>query len=89
MGAVQGMVGQLDEQKDGVPGSDNAMNMLTTMMGSLGGVSGSSEQGGVTGTPDLAGMMQGMMQGLTASNNDSISGLIDNSVKDKNTFLSK
>lgn len=84
MGAVQGMVGQLDEQKDGVPGSDNAMNMLTTMMGSLGGAAGSSDQGGVSGTPDLAGMMQGMMQGLASSNNDPISGVLDTSVNNKN-----
>ena len=58
MGAVQGMVGQLGEKSGGNPQSEDAMNMLTTMMGSMGGAPGVSNSGEV---PDLAGMMQGML----------------------------
>jgi hypothetical protein len=57
MGAVQGMVGQLNEGGDN-QGAD-AVNMLTSMMGNLGGAGGTS-----AGQPDLASLMQGMMQGL-------------------------
>ena len=55
MGAVQGMVGQLGEKTGGDPQAEGAMNMLTTMMGGLGG------GGGDGAPPDLAGMMSGVM----------------------------
>ena len=67
MGAVQGMVGQLGDQKDADPQSADAMNMLTSMMGGLGG--GLGQSGGIPGSqagmPDLAGLMQGMMGNMT------------------------
>jgi hypothetical protein len=59
MGAVQGMVGKLGEKTGSDPKSDGAMNMLTTMMSSLG-----DEKSGEGGAPpDLAGMMKTMMGG--------------------------
>jgi hypothetical protein len=64
MGAVQGMVGQLGEQTGGDPQANNAMNMLNTMMGSLGGL----EKSGSENTPDITNMMQTMVQGLATSN---------------------
>jgi hypothetical protein len=54
MGAVQGMVGQLGENTGGDPQADNAMQMLSSMMGNMGG----------GGAPDMASMMQGMINGL-------------------------
>ena len=62
MGAVQGMVGQLGEKTDGDPQAEGAMNMLTTMMGGLGGTPGAQSVDGES--PDLAGMMSGMMGAL-------------------------
>jgi hypothetical protein len=60
MGAVQGMVGQLNEgdNEGGNQGNNqgDAVNMITSMIGNLGG--------GTAGQPDLASLMQGMMQGL-------------------------
>lgn len=61
MGAVQGMVGQLGEKTGGNPQTDDAMKMLTTMMGGLGGAGASGEDG----VPDMASMMQSMMSGLS------------------------
>jgi hypothetical protein len=73
MGAVQGMVGQLGEKTGGDTDTGggnetaNAMNMLTTMMGSLGTANG-GVSGGAGDQPDLAGMLQGMMKNFTNPN---------------------
>ena len=66
MGAVQGMVGQLGEKTGGDPQAEGAMNMLTTMMGNMGGIAENGKENGGA-TPDLAGMMKGMMSGLANS----------------------
>ena len=59
MGAVQGMVGQLGDQT-GDPQAAGAMNMLSSMMGNIPNGDGPSD-----GMPDLSGLMQGMMAGIT------------------------
>ena len=57
MGAVQGMVGQLNEgDNDSQP--DNTLNMITSLMGNMGNM------GGGTNQPDIASMMEGIMKGL-------------------------
>ena len=61
MGAVQGMVGQLGEKTGGDPQADGALNMITSMMG---GLNGNGNGNGNGGTPDIAGMMSGIMGGL-------------------------
>jgi hypothetical protein len=66
MGAVQGMVGKLD-QGNGAgsdPQTANAMNMISSMMGNMG-----NNQGDGGDVPDLAGLMQGMMGSLSSSQN--------------------
>ena len=89
MGAVQGMVGKLSEQTNSSDStgsgseSDNPMNMLTTMIGSLSGTGGQPDltglmqmmQGGGGGgdQPDIAGIMQVMMKTMgqnQGSNNE-------------------
>jgi len=61
MGAVQGMVSTLGDQTGGDPEADNAMNMLTTMMGGLGDQHSSEN----SETPDLTQIMQGMINGIS------------------------
>jgi hypothetical protein len=61
MGTVQGMIGKLGEKSGGDPHVDESMNMLSTIMGNLGGAG----EAGNNGTPDLASMMQGIMSGLS------------------------
>lgn len=80
MGAVQGMVGQLGGQADGEPNSENAMSMLTTMMG---GLAGSNPGSADTNTPDLAGMMQGIVKELANSTPAPEVGELAKSVKNK------
>jgi hypothetical protein len=58
MGSIQGMLGQLGEKSGGNPQTDGIMNMMTSMLGSS----------GKDGTPDLAGMMKGLMGGLNKPN---------------------
>jgi hypothetical protein len=69
MGAVQGMVGKLD-QGNGAgsdPQTANAMNMISSMMGNMGNMGNNQGDGG--DVPDLAGLMQGMMGSLSSSQN--------------------
>ena len=72
MGAVQGMVGQLSNQGDGNndPQAANAMNMISSMMGNM---NTGNNQGGGGDMPDLAGLMQGMLGGLTNPSPDNLS----------------
>jgi hypothetical protein len=75
MGAVQEMVGQLNEGDNSQP--DNTLNMITSLMGNMGGgtnqpdiasmmqgIMGNMGGGGGTNQPDIASMMQGIMKGL-------------------------
>lgn len=61
MGAVQGMVGQLGEKTGGDPNTDDAMKMLSTMMGSMSGGSGGT---GGSNKLDMVNMMQEMMSNM-------------------------
>ena len=64
------MVGQLGEKTGGDPQADGALNMITSMMGGLNGNGGS-------GTPDIAGMMSGIMGGLNGKGGTSdIAGMM-------------
>jgi len=65
MGAVQGMVGQLGDQKSGDPQADGALNMLTSMIGNMGnmGNMGTADDGEMK-APDMNRMMQQMMSSV-------------------------
>ena len=67
MGAVQGMVGQLGEKTGGDPQAEGAMNMLTSMMGNMSGVTQNTTAN--KDVPDLNGLMQDMMNNLSKSGN--------------------
>lgn len=71
MGAVQGMVSQLGDQGDGNnnPQEANAMNMISSIMGNMN--TGNNQGDG--DMPDLTGLMQGMLGGLTNPSHDNLS----------------
>ena len=65
MGAVQGMVGKLSNSGgEGSDGGPDPMSMITSMMGSMGNLGGGGD--GNSQTPDLAGIMQGMMKSMAS-----------------------
>ena len=65
MGAVQGMVGKLSNSGgEGSDGGPDPMSMITSMMGSMGNLGGGGD--GNSQTPDLSGIMQGMMKSMAS-----------------------
>ena len=62
MGTVQNMVTRLSDEAGDSEGGDQAMNMITTMMGSLSaGANAPKNDGSQQPMPDLAGMLGPMM----------------------------
>ena len=81
MGAVQGMIGKLGD-KAGENKNDQTMNMITSLMGNMGSISGMDGGNGNGAPPNIAGLMQGMqgmLQGMGSINTSSLSSLSSSS----------
>lgn len=63
MKSVQGMIGKMAAKNGNNKSSQDSMNMINGLMGMMGGAGGGSE----AGTPDMAGMMQGLMGAMAGS----------------------